>query len=53
MYVFSRLRSEVRDLTGKWLKEYNEERPHEAPGNTTQVEHLKSEQPGTSLLLRY
>lgn len=39
MYVFSRL-SEVRELTENWLKEYNEERPHESLGNMTPVEYL-------------
>ena len=52
MYVFSRL-SEVRDLTEKWLKEYNEERPHESLDNMTPVEYLESKQPETSILLRY
>ena len=52
MYVFSRL-SEVRDLTEKWLKEYNEERPHESLGNMTPVEYLESNYPETSILLRY
>ena len=50
MYVFSRL-SEVRNLTEKWLKEYNEERPHESLGNMTPVEYLESKQPETSILL--
>ena len=31
MYVFTAL-SEVREQTEKWLKEYNEERPHDALG---------------------
>ena len=52
MYVFSRL-SEVRELTEKWLFEYNEERPHESLGNMTPVEYLESEQPETSILLRH
>lgn len=39
MYVFSRL-SEVKELTEKWQKEYNEERPHESLGNMTPVEYL-------------
>jgi putative transposase len=52
MYVFSRL-SEVRNLTEKWLKEYNEERPHESLGNMTPVEYLESKQPETSILLRH
>lgn len=52
MYVFSRL-SEVRDITKNWLKEYNEERPHESLGDMTPVEYLESNQPGASILLRY
>ena len=39
MYVFSNL-SEVREITGNWLKEYNEERPHESLGNMTPIEYL-------------
>ncbi len=52
MYVFSRL-SEVRELTGKWIKEYNEERPHESLGNMTPTEYLASKLPETSFLLRH
>ena len=52
MYVFNRL-SEVRDLAEKWLKEYNEERPHYSLGNMTSVEYLESKQPETSILLRH
>jgi len=37
----------------KWLKEYNEERPHESLGNMTPVEYLESQQPETSILLRH
>jgi len=32
MFVFQSLR-EVREQTEKWLKEYNEERPHESLGH--------------------
>jgi len=42
MYVFSRL-NEVRDITEGWLREYNEERPHESLRNMTPVEYLLSE----------
>jgi len=52
MYVFRRL-SEVRYLTEKWLKEYNEERPHESLGNMTPTEYLESKKPEISILLRY
>ena len=39
MCAFSNL-SEVREITGNWLKEYNEERPHESLGNMTPIEYL-------------
>lgn len=51
MYVFNRL-SEVKNLTESWLKEYNEERPHESLGDMTPVEYLEANQPETSILLR-
>lgn len=42
-YVFNSL-SEVRDITEKWLIEYNEERPHESLGNLTPSEYLAAHQ---------
>lgn len=36
-YVFSRL-SEVRSIVDDWIKEYNEQRPHESLGNLTPEE---------------
>jgi len=36
-YVFNRL-SDVRSITDTWIKEYNEERPHESLGNLTPEE---------------
>lgn len=42
-YVFNSL-SEVREITEKWLIEYNEERPHESLGNLTPVEYLAANQ---------
>jgi len=38
MFVFQSL-EEVREQTEKWLKEYNEERPHEALGHLTPREY--------------
>jgi putative transposase len=45
MYIFQTL-SEVREQTESWLREYNEERPHEALGNLTPREFLLAAQPG-------
>lgn len=39
MYVFQRL-IEVREQTDKWIKKYNEERPHDALGDLTPREFL-------------
>lgn len=39
MYVFKSL-SQVRELTDDWIREYNEERPHESLGNLTPWEYL-------------
>jgi putative transposase len=38
MFVFQSLH-EVREQTEKWLKEYNEERPHEFLGHLTRPEN--------------
>jgi len=43
MFVFQRL-SEVREQTERWLKEYNEERPHESLGHLTPREYLLTQQ---------
>jgi putative transposase len=37
-YVFKKL-SEVREVTDRWLKEYNEERPHQSLGKLTTAEY--------------
>ena len=47
LYIFSRL-SEVREITERWLKEYNEERPHESLGNLTPAEYLAVNSPEVS-----
>ena len=39
MYVFKSLH-QVRELTDDWIREYNEERPHESLGNLTPWEYL-------------
>lgn len=41
-YVFHTL-SEVRDITERWLEEYNEERPHSSLGNLTPREYGQKE----------
>ena len=47
MFVFQSL-SEVREQTEKWLREYNEERPHESLGNMTPREYLLTQNPEVS-----
>ena len=42
MFVFQSL-AEVRQQTGQWLEEYNEERPHESLGHLTLGEYLLTE----------
>ncbi|WP_264875487.1 integrase core domain-containing protein, partial [Vibrio agarivorans] len=39
MYVFKTL-SEVRDLTESWMREYNDERPHDSLNDLTPWEYL-------------
>jgi len=47
MFVFQSL-DEVREQTEKWLKEYNEERPHDALGDLTPREYLLTQKPEIS-----
>jgi len=47
MFVFQGL-SEVREQTEKWMKEYNEERPHESLGHMTPREYLLTPRPEIS-----
>ncbi len=48
MYVFRTL-NEVLELTENWIREYNEERPHDALNDLTPWEYLmKNEQTETS-----
>jgi putative transposase len=47
MFVFQSL-NEVREQTEKWLKEYNEERPHESLGDMTPREYLLTKNPKVS-----
>ena len=39
MYAFKWL-SEVREITDNWIREYNEERPHDSLGDLTPREYL-------------
>jgi putative transposase len=48
MYVFKRI-TEVREITQRWLEEYNGERPHEALGNLTPIEYLASQTTDNSI----
>jgi putative transposase len=47
MYVFQTL-NEVREQTELWLKEYNEDRPHDALGDMTPREYLLNQMPEIS-----
>ena len=42
--------AEVREQTERWLKEYNEERPHDALGDLSPREFLLTQQPEISTL---
>jgi putative transposase len=44
MYVYKTL-NEVRDLTEKWIVEYNEERPHDSLEDLTPIEYLNKYDP--------
>ena len=44
MYVF-RILSEVREITKSWIREYNEERPHDSLDDLTPLEYLATRVP--------
>lgn len=44
MYAFKTL-TEVREITDKWIHEYNEERPHDSLGDLTPAEYLAAFNP--------
>jgi putative transposase len=46
-YVFQTV-NEVREQTERWIKKYNEERPHESLGHLTPREFLLTQQPEIS-----
>ena len=43
-YLFSSL-AEVKEITANWLKQYNEERPHESLDNIPPAEYLEINSP--------
>ncbi len=43
-YLFSAL-SEIKDITEDWIRQYNEERPHESLGDMTPVEYVQAHSP--------
>lgn len=47
MYVFRTL-EEVRERTEDWMRDYNEELPHDAIGDLTPVEYRVFHHPETS-----
>lgn len=49
MYAFKNLH-EVRELTENWMREYNEERPHDSLGDLTPWEYLAKKQAENSNL---
>ena len=49
MYVFRNL-TEVKEITEAWIKEYNEERPHQALNSMTPVQYRLNKHPETSSL---
>ena len=49
MYAFQNL-TEVRKITQAWIKEYNEERPHQSLNSMTPVQYRLNIFPGTSNL---
>ncbi|HFF3079714.1 TPA: IS3 family transposase, partial [Legionella pneumophila] len=49
MYAFKNLH-EVRELTENWIKEYNDERPHDSLNDLTPWEYLAKNQPMNSNL---
>ncbi len=50
MYVFRTL-NEVRDLTLNWVREYNEERPHDSLEDLTPWEYLAKHEPQETLFM--
>ncbi len=49
MYAFRNL-TEVKEITEAWIKEYNEERPHQALNSMTPVQYRLKRHPETSSL---
>jgi putative transposase len=49
MYAFRNL-TEVKEITEAWIKEYNEERPHQALNSMSPVQYRLRKHPETSNL---
>lgn len=47
LYVFETL-TQVREITERWMREFNEERPHDSLGKLTPVEYLLAKHPEVS-----
>jgi len=43
--MFLKTLTEVRKITDNWIREYNEERPHDSPGGLTPSEYLMASNP--------
>ena len=50
MYAFKTL-NEVREMNERWIKEYNEERPHDFLEDLTPIEFLKKYEPAGNIQL--
>jgi len=40
LFLYCSIYKEVEEITENWVKQFNEERPHESLGNLTPMEYL-------------